>query len=348
MVFILFVPFSKGQKLKNIDTIELNTKFTIELSTDDSGNISYNIVSKQPYEDELQMSSVSSLLDADLEKNQIQGIFAIGTFGNRKSILLVMKNGLDKHLQYELFIDIKGRGKHKKTSTHPLMPSIPSTEIWPYKIYSLKIASFQEIETEPIAIPEPEIDSTCLLNSAHTVENGELLFRKHLNKVNSGLISSEPFGLESMLIFEDSINSEDVSLGHYYSLGEGIYPYFKNHTFGNPLQYRRVECPYFDGYSSYFYTKKGKKLKVAGYNWGEFKSGDWSDRIDRSELRKAFEQKYASIKVTVTEVLGEPLPLNEEPNSGRIDTKWKSSNGINAYLFMFGNYNEISLYVYRD
>lgn len=348
LAFIFFVPFANGQKLKNFDAIELNTKFTLELSTDASGNISYNIVSTESFADELEMSSVGSLLDGDLEKNQIQGIFAVGTFGNRKSILLVMKNGLDKHLQYELFIDIKGRGKHKKTSTHPLMPGIPSTEIWPYNIYSLKIASFQEIEIEPVKIPEPKIDSTCLLNSALIVENGELLFRQHLNKVNAGLISLEPLNLESMLTFEDSINSEDVSLGHYYSLGEGIYPYFKNYTFGNPLQYRRVECPYFDGYSSYFYTKNEKNLKVAGYNWGEFKSGDWSNRIDRSELRRAFEQKYESIKLIVTEVLGEPLQLTEEPNSGRIDTKWKSSDGINAYLFMFGNYNEIRLYVYRD
>lgn len=348
IALILFATSADGQNLRNIDAIQLNTKFTLELSTDASGNISYNIVSKEPYKDELQMSSVSSLLEADLENNQIQGVFAIGTFGDRRSILLVMKNGLNKHLQYELFIDSKGRGKHKKTSTHPLMPGIPSTEIWPYNIYSLKIASFQEIEIEPITIPEPEIDSTCLLNSGLTIENGEHLFRQHLNKVNTGLINLEPLNLESMLAFEDSINSEDVSLGHYYSLGEGIYPYFKNYTFGDPLQYRRVECPYFDGYSSYFYTKNEKNLKVAGYNWGEFKSGDWSNRIDRSELREAFEQKYASIKVIVTEVLGKPLPLNEEPNSGRIDTKWKSSDGINAYLFMFGNYNEIRLYVYRD
>jgi hypothetical protein len=167
--------------------------------------------------------------------------------------------------------------------------------------------------------------------------------------VTKGLTGESNLKLETMLEFEDSINSEDVSLGHFYSLGEGIYPFFKNHKFGNPLQYRRIECPYFDGHSSYFYTKDERKLKVAGYKWGEFKLSYWSiEKVDRTDIRNAFEQKYESIKEIVTGILGEPLPLNEESNSGRIDTKWKSDDGISAYLFMFGSYNEISLFVYRD
>ncbi|GAA5040886.1 hypothetical protein GCM10011506_42190 [Marivirga lumbricoides] len=235
LVLILVVPFANGQKLKDIEAIQLNSKFMLELSRDSSGNLSYFIVSTEPFENELKMSSAFSLLDDDLNANQIQGIFAIGTFGTRRTVLLVMKNGLDKSLQYELMIDIKGRGKYKRTSTHPLTPDISSTEMWAYNIYSLKITSFQEIEIEPIIVPKPKIDSTCLLNSELNVENGEQLFKQHLTKVNTGFISSEGLNLESMLVFEDSLNSEDVSLGHYYSLGEGIYPYFKNYTFGNPL-----------------------------------------------------------------------------------------------------------------
>ncbi|MEQ8476144.1 hypothetical protein [Fulvivirga sp.] len=335
--------------MKDIEAIKLNTKFILELTKDGSNNFTYEIVSTEPFEDELQMGSAFKLLDENLTNNRIQGILAIGTFGSRRSILLVMKNGLEKPLQYELMIDMKGRGKYKKTSTNPLTPSIPSTEIWPYNIHSIKIVAFKEIDLEPITIPEPEIDSTCILNPELTVENGELLFKQHFKKVTSGLTEKLGFNLESMLTFEDSIKAEDVSLGHFYSLGEGIYPFFNNYKFGNPLQYRRIECPYFDGYSSYFYTKDKKQVKVAGYKWGEFKLSDWSsERVDRTELRNAFEQKYKSIKDLVSEILGEPLPLDKEPDSGRIDTKWKSDDGISAYLFMFGSYNEISLFVYRD
>lgn len=348
-VVVLCVSVADAQKLNDIDAININTKFTLELTPESSNNHSYKIVSTEPFEQKVKMSSAFSLLDKNIESNQIQGILTIGTFGSQRSVLLVMKNGHENPLQYELLIDVKGKGKFKKTSTHPLNPSIPSTEIWPYYIHSVKIASFQEIELEPLTIPEPKIDSTCLLNPELTVKNGELLFKQNLKKVNSGLLGKKDFKLEKMLSIEDSIQSEDVSLGHFYSLGEGIYPFFKNYKFGNPLRYRRVECPYFDGYSTYFYTKKEKNLKVAGYQWGEFKLSDWPvERVDRTELRNAFESKYESIKNIVTEILGQPIPTTDEPNSGRIDTKWKSADGINAYLFMFGNYNEISLYVFRD
>lgn len=346
---IFFSSFAYGQKLKGFEAIKLNSKFTLELTKDGSNNFVYKIVSTEPFEDELQMSSAYKLLDKDLDNNRIQGILAIGTFGSQKSILLVLKSGLENSLQYELMIDVRGKGKYKKTSTLSLIPSIPSTEIWPYNIHSIKFASFQEIELEPMEIPEPKIDSTCVLNPELTIENGELLFKQHFQKVTNGLAGESDFKLESMLSFEDSINSENVSLGHYYALGEGIYPFFKNYKFGNPLQYRRVECPYFEGHSSYFYTKDMNNLKVAGYEWGEFKLSDWPiKKVDRTELRKAFEQKYISIKGIVTEILGEPLASDGEANSGRIDTKWKSSDGINAYLFMFVKYNKISLYVYRD
>lgn len=346
---ILMTTVSRGQKLKDIEAIKLNTKFILELTKNGSNELDYKIVSTEPFEGEIQMGSAFKLLDENLEINRIQGILAPGTFGSRMSILLVMKNGLDKPLQYELMIDEKGKGKYMKTSTNALSPNIPSIEIWPYNIHSIKIVSFKEIELEPITISEPEIDSTCILNPNLTVTNGELLFKQHFNKVINGLAGDEDFKLDTMLAFEDSINSVDVSLGHFYSLSEGIYPFFKNHKFGKPLQYRRVECPYFDGHSSYFYTKDENNLKVAGYEWGEFNLSDWPvEKVDRTELKNAFEQKYASIKRAVTGMLGEPMPLNGEPNSGRIDTKWKNSNGINAYIFMFRNYNQIRLYVYRD
>ena len=349
LAIILLAPLTYGQKLKKIKAINLDTKFTLELTKDGSHNLTYEIVSTEPFEVELEMGSAFNFFDEYLDNNRIEGIFAMGSFGSQRSILLVMKSGLDKALQYKLMIDTKGRGKYKKTSTHPLSPGIPSTEVWPYNIQSIKIASFQEIELEPITIPEPGIDSTCIINPEMTVRNGELLFKQHFQKVINGLNGESDFKLEVMLSFGDSINAEDVSLGHFYSLGDGIYPFFKNYKFGNPLQYRRVECPYFDGHSSYFYTKDENNLKVAGYEWSEFKLSDWPvERVDRTELRNAFEQKYESIKGIVTGILGEPIPLNREPNSGRIDTKWKSSNGINTYMFMFGNYNEIRLYVYLD
>ena len=346
---VFWTSSANAQKLKDIASININTKFTLELTQEGSDGYSYKIVSVQPLEQEVEMSSAFDLLDKKLPDNQIQGLFAIGTFGSQKSVLLIMKSGLENPLQYKLYTDIKGRQKFRRTSTHPLNSNIPSTEIWPYHIHSMKIASFERVELAPIILPEPKIDSTCLLKPELTIENGELLFEEHLKKVNLEFLRKENFDLKTMLTFEDSLKSEDVSLGHFYSLSKGIYPFFGDYKFGNPLRFRRVECPYFEGYSSYFFTKNEKILKVIGYQWGEFELGDWPiERIDGTELRNVFESKYESIKNIVTKTLGQPYSTISEPNSGRIDTKWKGESGINAYLFMFDNYNEISLYVYRD
>jgi hypothetical protein len=167
--------------------------------------------------------------------------------------------------------------------------------------------------------------------------------------VKNGFLKSESFKLDKMLSFEDSIKSEDISLGHFYSLSEGIYPYFNSYKFGNPLQYRRIECPYFDGYSSYFYTKNEKDIKVVSFEWGELKLNGWAGiEGNRTELRKVFETQYETIKKIITDVIGLPLTIEQEPDSGRMDSKWKSDSGISAYLFMFENYNEIRLYIYRN
>lgn len=349
LVLLFCTQTSKSQKLKDYEAINLNTKFKLELIKIDSSNYSCKVISKESFSKELDSDSARLLLDDSLKSNEIQGIFAIGKFGNSKSILLVIKSGHESLLDYKLFIDVKGKGRFKQTSTIQLYPNVPSIEMWPYYIYSIKITSLQSFAIEKTTYEPIKIDSTCNKNPTLNVSNGNKLFEQQLKMVKNGFLNSESFKLNKMLSFEDSIKSQDISLGHYYSLSEGIYPYFSNYIFGNPLQYRRVECPYFDGYSNYFYTKNEKDIKVVSFDWGEFKLSDWSGKeVNRTELRKVFETQYETIKEIITNVIGLPLIIEQEPDSGRLDTKWKSDNGISAYLFMFENYNEIRLYVYRN
>jgi len=349
ILILFFTQTSKSQKLKDYEAINLNTKFKLELIKIDSSTYTCKVMSLESVSKELDSDSASSLLDDSLKTNEIQGIFAIGNFGSSKSILLVIKSGHESLLDYKLFIDLKGKGRFKQTSTIQLYPNVPSIEMWPYYINAIKITSLQSFEIEKTAYKPIEIDSTCIKNPTLNVSNGNRLFEQQLKMVKNGFLKSESFKLNEMLSFEDSIKSEDISLGHFYSLSEGIYPYFSNYKFGNPLQYRRIECPYFDGYSSYFYTKNEKDIKVFSFKWGEFKLSDWSsNEVDRTELRKVFETQYETIKEIITDVIGLPLTIEQEPDSGRLDTKWKSDSGISAYLFMFENYNEINLYVYRN
>lgn len=349
IILICITQTAKSQKLKDHEAINLNTIFKLELIKIDSTKYTFTVLSKESFNKELDSDSISSLLDESLKTNEIQGIFAIGKFGNSNSILLVIKSGHESLLDYNLFIDVKGKGKFKQTSTSQLYPNVPSIEIWPYYINAIKITSLQSFEIEKTIYEPIEIDSTCIKNPTLNISNGNKLFEQQLKMVKNAFLKSESFNLNQMLSFEDSIKSEDVSLGHFYSLSEGIYPYFSNYKFGNPLRYRRIECPYFDGYSSYFFTKNEKEIKVVSFEWREFKLSDWSgNEVDRSELRKVFETQYETIKKIITDVIGSPLTIEQEPDSGRLDTKWKSDNGISAYLFIFENYNEIDLYVYRN
>lgn len=152
-----------------------------------------------------------------------------------------------------------------------------------------------------------------------------------------------------MTEYENSINSEDVSLGHFQSLGNGIYPNKKEFKFGNPISYRRVECPYFEGKSNYFYTKENKNIRVISFNWKTFKESNFgiNPKIEKN-LNEKFNSKYDFIVNAVSELLGNPLDIEQEKDSGRIDTKWESVNGINAYLFKFKTFNEIRLYIYKE
>ena len=99
-----------------------------------------------------------------------------------------------------------------------------------------------------------------------------------------------------MTEYENSISSEDVSLGHFWSLGEGIYPNVKGFKFGNPISYRRIECPYFDGKSNYFYTDKDKKIKVVSFNWKVFKESNWgvNPKI-KDSIDQKFDEKFEFI-----------------------------------------------------
>ena len=145
LILLLFSLVSFSQKLKNIKGISLGTKFKLKLIERDSGRFAYKIISEIPFEKEFDSNTARKLLDDTLKSNEVQGIFGIGKFGDSKKVLLLIKSGYKEQLDYDLFIDVKGKGRYKETSTLPLGVEYPSVEMWPYYIYSIKIKSFQLI-----------------------------------------------------------------------------------------------------------------------------------------------------------------------------------------------------------
>lgn len=348
-LFILFSIHLFGQKNKADNVIEMNTKFILELQTDDSLTYTFKIVSQETFKQEIEWSNARSFLDSVSLKNQIQGILTRGKFGARTNSILLIQNGLDELINYKLKIKVPQKRKPIKTSVVDLFTNVPTTELWPYMIDYVEFYDFIKAPELEEYIFEPQIDSTCIKNKDFNIEYGNALFIKHSNLTINKLKNDNLFDLNELLQFEDSLNTEDVSLGHYWSLSEGIYPNNNNFTFGNPISYRRVECPYIEGAVSFFYTKKEKSVKVVSYEWKEFKANDFpiSNNSNSEDRNKTFTEKYNFVLSEISNVLGEPIS-NVTEDSGRRQTKWKSIDNINAYLFNFSSINEIQLYIYKE
>lgn len=330
--------------------VEIGTIFTIEFSNPEK-NMNFELKSKSSYNETIELSKMDSIIKVEPKENQIIGVFSNGKFGNKTNSMLVLISGINDNLNYDLKIKIPNKRKFQKTSTSALFKGVKSIEYWPYQIEKIDFKKFKAIPKEkfkPFQI-ETKIDSTCIKNADKNIEYGEQEFKTHLDLAITGFDNIEDFELGKMTKYENSINSEDVSLGHFWSLGDGIYPNKKEFKFGNPISYRRIECPYFEGKSSYFYTKENKNIKVVSFNWKTFKESNFgiNPKIEEN-LNEKFNSKYDFIVNVVSELLGNPLDIEQEKDSGRIDTKWKSVNGINAYLFKFKTFNEIRLYIYKE
>ena len=329
--------------------VEIGTVFTIEFNNPNK-NKDFTILKTDNYDGIIDISHMDSIIKSSPNENQIIGVFANGKFGNSTNSMLVLISGLEENLDYDLRIKIPRKRRFQKTSTSILFKNVKSIEYWPYEIEEISFKGFEVIARENFQTfqIEAKIDSTCIKNSDKNIELGKQLFDSQLKTVISRFENESSFELKKMTEYENSISSEDVSLGHFWSLGEGIYPNEKGFKFGNPVSYRRIECPYFDGKSNYFYTDKDKKIKVVSFNWKVFKESNLgvNPKI-KDSIDQKFDEKFEFILKKVTDNLGNP-EQNITEESGQRKIRWKSDKGINAYLFNFGNYNEIRLYIYKE
>ena len=196
------------------------------------------------------------------------------------------------------------------------------------------------------------MDSTCIHNPQFNSYYIDSVFSKQFQLLKACLNQKNGLRLQDIISFENSNNFVETSLGHFYTVSESIFPKVNKYKFGNPIRFRRIECPVLDGHVEYFFTKRTKKVKLVLFEWSEFKFRKTDlfvkDTTDPKLGRKTFEYKYDYLVKKVSEQLGQQLVIEQEKDSGRHDTKWKNANGICAYLFMFDNYNEIRLAIYKE
>lgn len=356
LIFVLTACF--GQSNSQINSINLNTKFTLTLHTTDSINYTCTLKNQDVFNNTINMSETASLFDSIVSPGEIQGIFTYGKFGDNLNIFLVLKSGFKKSLDYELLIKVGNKRKPIKTSVVSLFPNVPSTELWPYQIDYIVFSKFKIVEQIEYSFKEPIIDSTCIKNTQNNTQSADSLFSNFVDLIYSSYLNSTGLKLDSILDFEHSINSSDETRDYYTSIGEGIYPNEKSFKLEKPFIFRHIECPYFQTDIEYYYTKSDKSVKVIMLEWNEYKksNGLLDEGLSPDVKSLCFREKYNRISKKMTEVLGAPIFTEIESekkiSNFRDDIKWKSKDGVTGYLFMFGNdsnnYRQIRLAIYKD
>lgn len=189
-----------------------------------------------------------------------------------------------------------------------------------------------------------------VIYSCNSLNNNAIKTNEKLISVNEKTIDIEiSLGkIEKYLDIEKKQNSIDVTRDYFVDVGEGIYPFIKNHNFEIPKEFKVSTEKSIELAKSYYYTKNGD-VKLILYEWNV---------NDTTEVENGkFKSIFVSIEKKVSEKIGQPSSKKIESDkirndkTFRDDIKWKTSE-LNAYLFRFGDrnndYNQIRLAIYKD
>lgn len=337
-IVFLFCPLiSISQNLKEIEAIEINSKFKLEIVETYPGIYGYKLLSIEEIHQEINSSSAGGLLDDSLKHNEIQGVFAIGKFGDVTSTILVLKSGHYSPLDYRLFIDTKGRNRYHLTSTTPLSTNIQSIEVWPYGIHAIKISEFTKAKI--VLLDTSEIlDTTCY--SGYDIKNGNMLFDQQLTLILDLITSQKNLGIDVIKKYEDSIQSISKSpwgwgneLNELDSNNRFIGTYINRKKIADPLVFEITECPYLKREVAYFASKKNGNIKFVVFKWSQKWVGGWQSRAFGS-IDKEFRTKNDFIINSLNNALGSPIDSQIEGNR-KFVYDWRTNEGLIAESYLY-------------
>ncbi|MFN8888531.1 MAG: hypothetical protein ACK5WF_13810 [Cyclobacteriaceae bacterium] len=185
--------------------------------------------------------------------------------------------------------------------------------------------------------------------------------------------------ISSAISYENSIGSVDTSPNHTIELADSMYPNHKGFELAIPKMFQQVEVPFICTVS-YYYVKKDSSIKVIFYQWDNPNPVGHENEIGTKNKFKRFKNKWNQLAGQLSNQLGKPhytsiasakygdkIIVDESTEDSiwsidnnstkqnttwRDDMKWKSDNGVNAYMFMFGDnrtgYRQIRLVIYGD
>lgn len=165
--------------------------------------------------------------------------------------------------------------------------------------------------------------------------------------------------IKEVIKVEEEKNSKDITPDHLIGIGEGIYPNRNKYILATPKTYEIKERPNFKLETEYFYAVDDSLVKVILYQWDYLQknNSDFFEKENYTKKFKAFQTKFDTMTLQLTKEFGEPISKKIEQRkikgeSFRDDLKFKQVDGLNAYLFMFGNningYRQIRLAIYKD
>jgi hypothetical protein len=174
---------------------------------------------------------------------------------------------------------------------------------------------------------------------------------------NERIFTYENLNLNYALELEKKLKSEDITRKHKVGLGENIYPNKDNYELEISRDFKRIIRPNFSLEVSYYFTKDST-IRVTTYEWNDLKQKSFKTEKQNLKTKKAFEKKFAKLTEMLTEKYGEPTfsemqsKTQKDDGTYRDRIKWMNKNGMNSYLFAFGNpkgsYNQIRLSIYPN
>jgi hypothetical protein len=165
--------------------------------------------------------------------------------------------------------------------------------------------------------------------------------------------------IKTIIQLERQKKSKDITPDHLIGIGESIYPNKNKYILATPKTFETKEKPNFKLETEYFYAVNDSLVKVILYQWDYLQktNTDFFEEENYTKKFKAFQTKFNNLTSKLTKEFGEPISKNIEQGkikdeTFRYDLKFKRADGMNAYLFMFGNdnngYRQIRLAIYKD
>ncbi|QNE38885.1 hypothetical protein F1C16_04595 [Hymenobacter sp. NBH84] len=169
----------------------------------------------------------------------------------------------------------------------------------------------------------------------------------------------DKLNIKTAIQLERKKHSKDITPNYLIEIGEGIYPNKNKYILATPKSYKIKEKPEFKLETEYFYAVNDNLVKVTLYQWNylQKKNNDFFVKENYTNKFKAFQVKFDDLTSKLIKEFGEPISISIEQGkiedeTFRDDLKFKRADGLNAYLFMFGNnsngYRQIRLAIYKD